>query len=160
MIDFKQINLNGFFDKNGFFSLLDGILAISILFMGLLIFNSVLSFENPSISEVSHDSKIANDAIELMSLKLDEDSYSIFENVIFLIETSANGYEDFQTKERISAILEGFLNQIIPNSNYLLIENNVLNGTAIASSGDIVVASDVTSATRNVGNYSFTLFIF
>jgi len=154
-------NKKGFYNDNkGFFSLLDGILAISILFTGLIIFSSVLNFYNPSISEQSFDSKIANDAIELMTLKFDEKNYSIFENVIFLIETSNNGYNDFETKEKVSAISEGFLNTVIPNSNYLLVENNVLNGAAIASKGNIDEAYSVSSATRNIGNYSFTLFIF
>ena len=44
--------------------------------------------------------------------------------------------------------------------NYKFSENNVLNGKVLASSGDYQKAGEVTVATRNYGEYSYTLSVW
>ena len=146
-------------DNKGFLSLLDGILAILILFMGLLIFNSVLNFYSPTPYDDYVDSKIANDVMELMTLKIDENSYSTLESVVIILKANDNNL-NYETKNNIANILGNFLNKMIPDKNYLLVENNVLDGEVLVEKGDIQTASNISTTNRNLGEYSFTLSIF
>lgn len=146
-------------DNKGFFSLLDGILAILILFIGLLVFSMVLNFHAPSPYDNSVDSKVANDAMEVMALKIDENSYSTLDSIVAILKANDNNL-DYETKNNIANIAGGFLNRTIPDKNYLLVENNVLDGETIVSKGDILTASNISSTTRNLGEYSFTLSVF
>jgi len=146
-------------DNKGFFSLLDGILAISILFMGLLVFTSVLNFHTPTPYDEFADSKTANDAMELMVLKIDENSYSTLDSIVAILKANDNNL-NYETKNNIANIAGGFLNKTIPDKNYLLVENNVLGGETIVSKGDILTASNISTTTRNLGEYSFTLSVF
>jgi len=146
-------------DNKGFFSVLDGILAISILFIGLLAFNMVLNFHAPTPYDNYVDSKVANDVMELMVLKIDENSYSALDSIVTILKANDNNL-DYQTKINIANIAGGFLNKTIPDKNYLLVENNVLNGETIVSKGDILTASNISTTTRNLGEYSFTLSVF
>ena len=146
-------------DNKGFLSLLDGILAILILLMALMAFNALLDFHSSSPYEDYIDSKLANDAMELMVLKIDENSYSTLDSIVAILKTNDNTL-DYNTKRDIANIAGSFLNNTLPNKNYLLVENNVLNGETIASKGDILFASDISTSTRNLGEYSFTLSVF
>ncbi|MBZ9571088.1 hypothetical protein KQY27_05995 [Methanobrevibacter sp. TMH8] len=146
-------------DNKGFLSLLDGILAILILFMGLLIFNSVLNFYSPTPQDDHVDSKIANDVMELMILNIDENSYSTLEYVVIILKANDNNL-NYETKNNIANILGNFLNKMIPDKNYLLVENNVLDGEVLVEKGDIQTASNISTTNRNLGEYSFTLSIF
>jgi hypothetical protein len=151
---------NKFFkDKKGFLSLLDGILAISIVLVALIAFNVVLNFHAPSSYDDFTDSKVANDAMELMTLNIDENTYSTLDYIIVILKANDNNL-DYDTKESISNIAGTFLNKTLPSNNYLLVENNVLNGEIIVSKGDILMASDISTTTRNLGEYSFTLSVF
>ena len=151
---------NKFFkDKKGFLSLLDGILAILIIFIGLIAFNMILNFHAPSPYDDYIDSKLANDVMELMTLKIDENTYSTLESIVWTLQDSDNTL-NYETKEKIESIAGNFLNKTIPNKNYLLVENNVLGGEVIVSKGDILTAHDVSTSTRNLGEYSFTLSVF
>lgn len=146
-------------DNKGFLSLLDGILAISILFIGLLAFNVILNFHAPTPYDDFIDSKVANDAMEIMTLKIDENSYSTLDSIVGILKSNDNNL-DHETKETIANIAGSFLNKTVPDKNYLLVENNVLDGEVIVSKGDILVASNISTTTRNLGEYSFTLSVF
>jgi len=151
---------NTFFkDKKGFLSLLDGILAILLVLIALLVFNTVLNFNTPSPYDDYIDSKVANDAMELMAIKIDENSYSILESIIIVLKSNDNTL-NYETKKNIANIAGNFLNKTISNNNYLLVENNVLDGEIIVSNGDILTASNISTSTRNLGEYSFTLSVF
>ena len=151
---------NKFFkDKKGFLSLLDGILAISIVLVALLIFNVVLNFHAPSPYDDFTDSKVANDAMELMTLTIDENSYSTLDSIILTLKANDNNL-DYDTRQNIATIAGTFLNKTLPNNNYLLVENNVLDGEVIVSKGDILAGSNISTTTRNLGEYSFSLSVF
>lgn len=144
-------------DNKGVFSVFDGILAISLVFILLLSFSAIVNIDNYSLSYEIADFKSSNDVLQLMNTKFDENSYSILENIVFTIENTDNSYE---SRKKIAIICEEFLNNTIPNNGYLFVENNNLNDPIITSKGDISSASNISSATRTVGNYSFTLYIF
>jgi len=151
---------NTFFkDKKGFLSLLDGILTISIVLIALLTFNVLLNFHAPSPYDDFIDSKIANDAMELMALKIDENACSTLDSIVIVLKANDNNL-NYETKENIANIAGDFLNKTISHKNYLLVENNVLNGEIIVSKGDILSSSNISTITRNLGEYSFTLSVF
>ena len=148
-----------FKDKKGFLSLLDGILAISIVLIALLAFNVLLNFHAPSPYDDFIDSKVANDVMELMALKIDENSYSTLDSIVMVLKANDNNL-NYETKENIANIAGNFLNKTISHKNYMLVENNVLDGEIIVSKGDILAASNISTSTRNLGEYSFVLSVF
>ena len=56
----------------------DAIIAISILFVVMLMLNMLISVPNPTYSDISHNSKDAQDIMEILSGKVD------FEDETFL----------------------------------------------------------------------------
>jgi len=145
-------------DDKGLFSLFDGISAILLLFLALLAFNSLIYFESPNDDSTISDSKLVNDVMTLMITEK-TDSYSTL-YIISLALKNNNNNLDHTTRSYISDVAGDFLNRVIPNKNYVLIENNILDGEIIASKGYIGDNSNVSSSTRNLGDYSFTLSIF
>lgn len=152
ILDKKIIN-----DKEGYFIFLEGIFAILMLFIVLMAFISFSDFQNPNYDRNIHESKLVNDIMELMISE--SDNYSLLTFIVLILEKNNNNL-NYNTKTYISSIVENFLNKLIPNKNYILVENNILNGEIIAINGDINDASNLSSSTRNIGKYSFTLSIF
>ncbi|WP_297898160.1 hypothetical protein [Methanobrevibacter sp.] len=152
ILDKKIIN-----DKEGYFIFLEGIFAILMLFIVLMAFISFSDFQNPNYDRNIHESKLVNDIMELMISE--SDNYSLLTFIVLILEKNNNNL-NYNTKTYISSIVENFLNKLIPNKNYILVENNILNGEIIAIKGDINDASNLSSSTRNIGKYSFTLSIF
>ncbi|MEA4956470.1 hypothetical protein SDC9_17810 [bioreactor metagenome] len=152
ILDKKIIN-----DKEGYFIFLEGIFAILMLFIVLMAFISFSDFQNPNYDRNIHESKLVNDIMELMISE--SDNYSLLTFIVLILEKNNNNL-NYNTKTYISSIVENFLNKLIPHKNYILVENNILNGEIIAIKGDINDASNLSSSTRNIGKYSFTLSIF
>lgn len=67
---------------------------------------------------------------------------------------------NYENKNDIVNILGSFLNKTISDKNYLIVENNVLDGEIIVNKGDILTASNISSTNRNLGEYSFNLSVF
>ena len=155
---FQKINLmNIYKDKKGFFSLFDGILAILIIIIALMIFNTVINIDIPQYSKEHSDFQTSQDIMEIMTLKLDEKTYSTLEIVKYKLESNNNS---LQSIEEVGVIAGEVLNKTIPNKSYSLVENNQLNGTVIVANDDADLAENISIATRNLGKYSFTLYIW
>lgn len=157
-IDILNIDISNIKDIKGFLSLFDGIIAILLLFLALFAFNSLIYFESPSYDRTLPDSKLANDAIELMATEKGDD-YSVLYSIVLILENNNNTL-DYTTRSYISTIAGDFLNKIVPDKNYMLVENNILNGEIILSKGYMDDNANISSSTRNIGEYSFTLSIF
>ena len=143
-------------DNKGSLYFADAIIAISILFIVMLMLNMLISLPNPNYSDASHNSKNAQDIMELLSGKVD------FEDETFLSVISSILKENKNSKKSISEV-----SQICDDkfgefklTNYMFIETNQLDSTLLSSSGDSSKAGNYSVATRNYDGYSYTLYIW
>ena len=140
-------------DDKGYFYIIDAILAVMLLLMVFLVINTTISIPNPDYSYEIHDFKTAQDTMELLSGKIN------FTDQTFLAEISQilkNGEKSKESIREVSKLCNDKLNSY-NIKNYRFSENNVLKGKVLASSGDYSKANDVSVATRNYGDYSYTL---
>ncbi|MDR2967715.1 MAG: hypothetical protein LBU74_07180 [Methanobacteriaceae archaeon] len=149
--------MNVYKDKKGFFSIFDGILAILIVIVALMIFNTFINIDISQYSKANDDFLTSQDVMEIMALKANENTYSTFEIICSNLENNNNSLRSI---EEISIISGEFLNNTIGDKSYSLVENNQLNGTVIASNDNMFSAKNISVATRNIGKYSFTLYIW
>lgn len=145
-----------FVDDKGFLSLIDGLLAIFIIFIAVIAFNIVVDMEIPSLSQDSKDFKTSQDVIELMSMDVDGKDYSILEKISYTLSKSNNNKA---SQREVGEILDSYFATHL-DLNYAFVENNQLNGKELSSNGDKFEAENLTVATRNYGNYSYTLYVW
>ncbi len=143
-------------DDKGFLSLIDGLLAIFLIFIAIIAFNIVVDMEIPSLSEESADFKTSQDVMELMSMDVDGKDYSILEEISYTLSKSNNNKA---SQREVGEILDSYFATHI-DSNYAFVENNQLKGKELISNGDKLEADNLTVATRNYGNYSYNLYVW
>lgn len=143
-------------DNKGSFYILDAILAIFLLLIVFLVINTAISLPPADYSYESKDIRTAQDVMELLGGKVGFDDNTFFSEISEILEDGKNSKESVREVSKISKDKLKSYNL----KNYRLTENNVLNGEVLASSGDYEKASDVDVATRDCGNYSYTLSIW
>ena len=143
-------------DNKGSLYFADAIIAISILFVGMLMLNMLISVPNPTYSDISHNSKDAQDIMEILSGKVD------FKDETFLSVISGILKENKNSKRSISEV-----SQICDDkfgefklANYRFVETNQLDSTVLSGSGDFSQAGNCSVAARNFDGYSYTLYIW
>lgn len=145
-----------FVDDKGFLSLIDGLLAIFLIFIAIIAFNMIVDMESPSLSEESVDFKTSQDVMELMSMDVDGKDYSILEEISYTLSKSKNNKA---SQREVGEFLDSYFSSHL-DSNYAFVENNQLKGKELASNGDISEVDNLTAVTRNYGNYSYTLYVW
>ena len=140
-------------DEKGYFYIIDAILAVMLLLTVFLIVNTAISIPNPDYSYDSKDIRTAQDTMELLSGKVN------FTDRTFLGEISGILNSNDNSKESIREVSKLCRDKLDSYNlkNYKFTENSVLKGKVLASSGDYSKARDVSVATRNYGDYSYTL---
>ena len=143
-------------DENGSLYIADAIIALSILFIAMLMLNSLVSLSNPTYSDISHDSKNAQDIMEILSGKVD------FEDKTFLNHITGILKENKNSKKSIREVSDICKNKFdsFKLTNYKFCENNKLKGKVLASKGNYDNADKVTVATRTYRDYSYTLYVW
>ena len=143
-------------DAKGSLYLADAIIALSILFIAMLMLNSLISIPNPTFSHVSHNSKNAQDIMEILSGKVD------FEDKTFLGEITSILKDNKNSKKSISEVSKMCVSKFdeFKINNYRFIETNHINSKVLAESGDFTKAKNVSIATRNFDDYSYTLYLW
>jgi hypothetical protein len=143
-------------DNKGSFYIMDAILAIFLLLTVFLIVNSAISMQTADYSYESRDIRNAQDIIELLSGKIDFTDQTFLGKISDILEEDGNSKESIR---EVSSICKDKLNSY-NLKNYEFSENNVLNNKVLASSGDYNKADSVDVATRNYGEYSYTLSVW
>ena len=69
-------------DETGNIYIADAIIALSILFITMLMLNSLLSLQSPTYSDISHNSKNAQDIMEILSGKVDFKDHTFLSEII------------------------------------------------------------------------------
>ena len=143
-------------DEKGSLYIADAMIALSILFIAMLMLNSLVSLPNPTYSDISHDSKNAQDIMEILSGKVDFEDKTFLSYITHILK---------ENKDSKKSVLE--VSQICDDKfaefkidNYRFIESNHLNSKVLASSGDFTKADSVSVATRNFDGYSYTLYVW
>lgn len=141
-------------DETGYFYIIDAFLAILILLVAILMVNTLISTHNPSYSSDSHDFNLAQDTMELLSAEIN------FTDRVFLGDISGILDENHNSKQSVREVSKLCREKFerLGLKNYQFKENKVLNGKVLASSGN--PGDDVSVASRNYGDYSYTLYIW
>ena len=140
-------------DDKGYFYIIDAILAVMLLLMVFLIVNAAISIPSPDYSYDSKDIIKAQDMMEMLSGNVNFTDQTFLGEISEILKENENSKESVRDVSKLCRDkLESF-----NIKNYRFSETNVLKGKVLASSGDYSKASDVLVATRNYGDYSYTL---
>ncbi len=143
-------------DQSGNLYIADAIIALSILFIAMLMMNSLISLPDSTYSDTSHNSQVSQDIMEILSGKVDFHDGTFLGEISEILRQNRNSEKSVR---EVSAICEDkFANFKL--TNYSFVESNQLDGQVLAGSGDFTRAKNVSSASRNFGEYSYTLYLW
>ena len=140
-------------DDKGYFYIIDAILAVMLLMMVFLVVNSAISIPSPDYSYDSKDIRTAQDTMEMLSGKVNFTDRTFLGEISEVLKDNENSKQSVRDVSKLCKDKLGSFDI----KNYRFSENNVLKGKILASSGDYSKARDVSVATRNYGDYSYTL---
>ena len=143
-------------DNKGSFYIIDGILAILLLLVALLIVNSVFVYPNQEYSYETNDIRNAQDIMELLSGKIDFNDRTFIGDISEILKDGENSKESVVKVSKISKNKLDSYNL----KNYKFCENNILKGEVLASSGNYNNAQNVSVAIRTYGDYSYSLYLW
>lgn len=143
-------------DSKGSFFIIDAILAIVLILIVFFIVNSAISIPTPEYSYQTKDNRDVQDIMEVLSGKVDFTDQTFLGEISNILKENKNSKQSIREVSKISKDKLDSYNL----DNYQFSENNVLKGEVLASSGDYKKAQNVSVATRNYGDYSFTLSVW
>lgn len=143
-------------DEKGNFFIMDAVLAVILLLVIFLVFNSAISLQDSSYSNEIKKSKNAQDIMEILSGKIEYADGTFIGDISEILKDNDNSKESVSEVSKLSKDKFNALNL----ENYRFSETNVLDDKALASSGDYSKADDVSVAIRTYGDYSYTLSIW
>lgn len=140
-------------DEKGYFYIIDAILAVILLLIVFLVVNAAISIPSPEYSYDSKDIRMAQDAMEMLSGKVNFTDRTFLGEISEILKSNENSQDSVREVSQLCRDRFDSLNI----KNYKFSENNILKGKVLASSGDYSEANGVSVATRNYGDYSYTL---
>ena len=140
-------------DEKGYLHIIDAFLAVVLILTVFLIVNTAISIPSPDYSYQMHDIRTAQDTMELLSGKINSTDKTFLAEISLILEDGGNSKESIREVSKICD--EKFSEFNI--ENYKFSENNILNGKTLSSKGDYSKADNLSTATRNYGDYSYTL---
>ena len=144
-------------DEKGLLYIFDVIFAVVLLLIAILVINAVvISIPSPQYSESVKDFKDAQDIMEMVNGKINSSDKTFIAEISSILAENENSKESIR---EVSDISKDKFHQFKLN-NYRFTENNVLNGVVLASSGDYNDAENISVASRNYGDYSYTLSVW
>ena len=143
-------------DDKGSIYIIDALLALVLVLAALMIVNMTISISTPDYSYDLKEFKSSQDTMELLSGKIDFDDKTFLGEISDILKDGENSKESVR---KVSTLCKNKLNSY-NLKNYRFCENNVLKGEVLASSGDITKASNISKATRNYDDYSYTLSVW
>ncbi|MBR0271484.1 MAG: hypothetical protein IJQ68_05795 [Methanobrevibacter sp.] len=143
-------------DETGNLYIADALIALSILFIALLMLNSLVSIPNPTYSDISHDSKDAQDIMEILGGRVDFYDHSFLSEITSVLKDNRNSKKSIR---EVSEICDEKFSEL-KLTNYRFVESNKLDSKVLSSSGDFSKAETISVATRNFDGYSYTLYLW
>ena len=143
-------------DEKGNFFIIDAVIAIILLLVVFLAFNSAISLQDSSYSNEIRESKNAQDIMEILSGEINNADRTFIGDISEILMDNKNSKESVSEVSKLSK--DKF--STLKLKNYRFSETNVLDDKVLASSGDYSNANDVSVAIRTYGDYSYTLSIW
>ena len=143
-------------DEKGSFYFGDAIIALSILIIVMLMLNTSISIPNPTYSDISHNSRDAQDIMELLSGKVNFQDNTFLSKITYILKENKNSKKSIREVSKLCD--EKFTEFRL--TNYCFVETNHLDSTVLSSSGDFTKAGNLSVATRNFDGYSYTLYVW
>ena len=143
-------------DEIGNLYIADAIIALSILFIAMIMLNSLVSLPNPTYSDISHNSKNAQDIMEILSGKVDFKDHTFLSEITGILKDNKNSKKSIR---EVSQICDDKFCEL-KLSNYRFVESNKLDSKILSESGDFSKAERISVATRNYDGYSYTLYLW
>ncbi len=142
--------------EKGYFYIIDAILAVILLLIVFLVVNTAISIPSPNYFYDSHEIRTAQDTMEILSGKVNFTDSTFLGDISRILKDNENSKESIREVSKICKNKFTSLNL----TNYRFCENKVLNEKILASFGDYSKADKVSVATRNYGEYSYTLSVW
>ena len=139
-------------DDKGFFSIIDATIAIVLVITVLLIFSSLLSISLETYSASSRDSKNSQDIMNSLDTKINYTDTSFLEEITGILEENDNSEKSVKT---VSKMIESKIHL----NKFVFKETKQLNKVLFAT-GDYTSSDNFTVASRDCGNYSYTLIVY
>ena len=147
MLNIKQL----YGENSGVYTITDGIIAISLIFIAFFAFNSMINIDIVNNNyQVLNDYKTSQDLMEILSTNTDEVSLN---QIYYILKSNNNSIE---STNQVSLILNSFFDKNIPDKNYVFKVNNEI----LASKGNLEDKDNYNSAKRRLGDYTFTLIVY
>ena len=143
-------------DEKGNFFIIEAILAIILLLIVILAFNSLILFQNSDYSSDIKNSMSAQEIMEVLDGKINFTDQSFLGDISVILKEKKNSKESIQEVSQLCD--EKF--ETFKLQNYRFSENNLLDGKTLASDGDYSKAKDISVASRDYGDYSYTLSVW
>ena len=143
-------------DENGNLYIVDAIVALSIIFVVMLMVNTLISLPNSTYSDISHNSKDSQNIMEILSGKIDFEDKTFLEKITEILKDDENSEEAIK---EVSILCKNKFKEF-NLTNYRFVESNYLDSKVLSSSGNLKDNNNVSSATRSFGNYSYTLILW
>ena len=143
-------------DEKGNFFIIEAILAIILLLIVILAFNSLILFQNSDYSSDIKNSMSAQEIMEVLDGKINFTDQSFLGDISAILKEKKNSKESIQeVSQWCDEKFETFKLQ-----NYRFSENNLLDGEMLAGDGDYSKAKDISVASWDYGDYSYTLSVW
>ena len=139
-------------DDKGFLSIIDATIAIVLVITVLLIFSSLLSVSLETYSASSRDSKNSQDIMNSIDTKINYTDTSFLEEITRILEENDNSEKSVKT---VSKMIESKIHL----NKFVFKETKQLN-KVLFSTGDYTSSDNFTVASRDCGNYSYTLIVY
>jgi len=140
-------------DQKGFIFTFDALIALIPLFLVMVLISSLhLPFEPHSQVVISQN---ANDYLDILASSQIKDR-GVMESMVLVLNTNQNNKTGIKEAQELA---KPVMDKLLSGKTYQLIETSQLNGTIIISQGDLKSSSNVATATRSCGNYTFILYV-
>ncbi|MBQ9026890.1 MAG: hypothetical protein IJ104_11090 [Methanobrevibacter sp.] len=143
-------------DETGSLYIADALIALSILFIALIMLNSLLSLPNPDYSDISNNPTDAQDVMEILAGKVDFNDHSFLSEITGILKDNRNSKKSIR---EVSQICDEKFSEL-KLTNYRFVESNELDSKILSDSGDFSKADSISVATRNLDGYSYTLYLW
>ena len=135
---------------------MDAILAIILLLMVIFAFNSAVLSQDSEYSSQIKNSKSAQDIMEILDGRINFTDQSFLGDISAVLKEKKNSKESVR---EVSLMCDDKF-KTFKLENYRFSETNILKDKALASKGDYSKAKDVSVASRDYGEYSYTLSVW
>ncbi len=143
-------------DEKGNFFIIEALLAIILLLIVIFAFNLLISFQNSDYSSQIKNSMSAQDIMEILDGKINFTDQSFLGDISAVLKERKNSKESIQ---EVSQMCDDKF-ETFKLRNYRFSENNILDGKILSRDGDYSKAKGVSVASRDYGDYSYTLSVW